>query len=109
MSNSAQLNRTPAGENQANARPRVFALDPRSLADVKTKIASGAREYDAALAQLTAEAQAALQVGPFSVVNKPVTPPSGDKHDYMSLARYYWPNPNTPDGLPYVERDGEVN
>jgi len=36
-------------------------------------------------------------------------PPSGNKHDYMSLAPYHWPNPNTKDGLPYVRRDGETN
>jgi hypothetical protein len=27
----------------------------------------------------------------------------------MSLAPYWWPNPNTPNHLPYVRRDGEVN
>jgi hypothetical protein len=36
-------------------------------------------------------------------------PPSGTKHDYMSLARYFWPDPAKPDGLPYIQRDGESN
>ena len=27
----------------------------------------------------------------------------------MSIAPYWWPNPNTPNGLPYVRRDGEIN
>jgi len=27
----------------------------------------------------------------------------------MSIAPYWWPNPNTPNGLPYIRRDGEVN
>ena len=44
-----------------------------------------------------------------SVIDKPAPGPSGDKHDYLSLATYYWPNPNTPNGLPYVGRDGETN
>ena len=35
--------------------------------------------------------------------------PSGDKHDYVSYARYWWPNPDTPDGLPYIRRDGKTN
>ncbi len=26
--------------------------------------------------------------------------PSGDPHDYMSMGPYWWPNPDTPDGLP---------
>jgi hypothetical protein len=30
-------------------------------------------------------------------------------HDYWSLSPYWWPNPDTPDGLPYVYRDGELN
>lgn len=32
-----------------------------------------------------------------------------DKHDYVSLATYYWPNENTKDGLPYVLHDGNSN
>lgn len=38
-----------------------------------------------------------------------MTPPSGDKHDYISMGRYWWPNPDTKDGLPYVRRDGHSN
>jgi len=30
--------------------------------------------------------------GPWSVMNKTVTPPSGNMHDYLSWAPYYWPN-----------------
>jgi len=36
-------------------------------------------------------------------------PPSGDKHDYLSQAPYFWPNPNTTNGLPYINRDGQRN
>ena len=54
-------------------------------------------------------AGAALSAGPFSVTDKAVVPPSGDKHDDMSQAPYWWPNPATPNGLPYVQRDGERN
>ena len=36
-------------------------------------------------------------------------PPSGNKHDYMSMAPYFWPNPATASGLPFVNRDGEMN
>jgi hypothetical protein len=31
----------------------------------------------------------------------------GGKHDYYSNGDYWWPNPDTPDGLPFVRRDGE--
>lgn len=43
----------------------------------------------------------------YSVVDKQISPPSGDKHDYLHPAPYWWPNPKTADGLPYVRRDGE--
>ncbi len=46
---------------------------------------------------------------PVSVLDKSVTPPSGDKHDYMSMGPYWWPNPDTKDGLPYIRKDGERN
>lgn len=32
-----------------------------------------------------------------------------DKKDYMSLSIYFWPNPDTKDGLPYVGKDGITN
>ena len=44
-----------------------------------------------------------------SVMDKEVTPPSGDKHDYMSQAPYWWPDPSKPDGKPYIRKDGERN
>ncbi len=59
--------------------------------------------------QLLRDAEQALTTGPFSVLDKPMLPPSGDKHDYYSVGPYWWPNPATADGLPYVRRDGEVN
>lgn len=54
-------------------------------------------------------ADRALNAGPFSVTDKTLIANSGDPHDYTSLSRYWWPNPNTEDGLPYVQRDGESN
>lgn len=44
-----------------------------------------------------------------SVMDKRLTPASGDKHDYFSYGPYWWPDPTKPDGLPYIRRDGEVN
>ena len=62
-----------------------------------------------AWAALKADADKALAVDRFSVVDKTTTPPSGDKHDYMTQAPYWWPDPKKPDGLPYIRRDGERN
>ena len=55
------------------------------------------------------DANSALKFGPVSVMEKTFSPPSGNKHDYMSLAPYYWPDPTKPDGLPYIRKDGETN
>jgi hypothetical protein len=89
--------------------PQGYLLDGKHLQAVRERANSGDKTYDTALAALRREAQAALKAGSYSVVNKKATPPSGDKHDYMTLATYFWPNPETPDGLPYIRRDGERN
>ena len=44
-----------------------------------------------------------------TVMDKAEVPPSGDRHDYLSQAPYWWRNPDTADGLPYVQRDGHFN
>jgi hypothetical protein len=89
--------------------PRVFLLDARRLAEARRSVRAGDRSFDAALGKLERDARKALGAGPFSVTTKAATPPSGDKHDYMSQAPYFWPNPKTPSGLPYIRRDGERN
>jgi hypothetical protein len=61
------------------------------------------------LAAIRADADRALKKAPTSVMDKHATPPSGDKHDYMSLAPYWWPNPDTPNHLPYIRKDGQHN
>ena len=35
--------------------------------------------------------------------------PSKDPRDYISLSRYWWPNSDTKDGLPYIRHDGKSN
>ena len=35
--------------------------------------------------------------------------PTSDPHDYVSIGTYWWPNPKTADGLPFVRRDGETS
>src|SRR6266581_4218992 len=89
--------------------PRVFLLDARQLQLTRQRVRDGDKSLTAAWARLEREAQKALSEGPFSVVNKSVTPPSGDKHDYMTQAPYFWPDPKSPNGLPYIRRDGERN
>ena len=67
---------------------------------------SGAKR---AIAALNSDAHDASDLAPVSVLDKTTTPPSGDKHDYMSQAPYWWPDPSKPGGRPYIRKDGERN
>jgi hypothetical protein len=58
---------------------------------------------------LIESAEQALNEDLLSVMQKDRVAASGDKHDYLSLAPYWWPDPDQPDGLPYIRRDGRVN
>jgi hypothetical protein len=91
------------------AAPRVFLLDAQFLQASRQKLSAGDQSLAPALVELERDAQDALQAGTYSVTTKKVAPPSGDKHDYMSEAPYFWPNPKTTNGLPYIRRDGERN
>ena len=87
----------------------LIILEGHALAQVKQRLQAGDAALAPSLNKLKRDADRALLGGPLSVTEKSITPPSGDKHDYMSIAPYWWPNPNTANGLPYVRRDGEVN
>jgi len=91
------------------ASPRVFILDADVLRANRKRLRTGDEVLKRALARLRRAADSALKAGPFSVTDKSVPPPSGDKHDYQSLGPYWWPNPKKPDGKPYIRKDGEVN
>ena len=97
--------------NAANAPTTypLWTLDKQSLVQTQQKILAADPAVLPAYQALQERATKAL-VAPYrSVVNKTLTPPSGSKNDYMSMGPYWWPNPNTPNGLPYVQRDGQRN
>lgn len=90
--------------------PRVYhAARPGSLADAERRLAAGDAELAGVLDTLVREADKLLAVRPPSVTQKLRPAPSGDPHDYCSLAPYYWPDASQPDGLPYERRDGRRN
>ena len=86
-----------------------FGAEPGALEKAKQAIAAGDPVLVGALKKLKQDAEKALLVAPASVTEKQKLPPSGDAHDYMSLAPYFWPDPAKPKGLPYLRKDGEVN
>jgi hypothetical protein len=91
------------------AAPRVFLLDGERLQEGRRRARDGDPRVQVALRDLLRNADRALEEGPFSVMHKTLTPPSGDKHDYISFGPYWWPDPDQPDGLPYIRKDGETN
>jgi len=46
---------------------------------------------------------------PVVITSNRSTAADGEMNSYVSLACYWWPNPNTENGLPYIRIDGEVN
>jgi hypothetical protein len=89
--------------------PLIFLHAPEVVARHKARYLADPRHPEPTLSRLLDEAREARAARPFSVTEKTALPPSGDKHDYLSLAPYAWPDPRKPNGLPYVIRDGKTN
>src|SRR5262245_27147714 len=100
---------TRADDRPGPAAPRVFQFDGARIAEVRRRIERGDARLSAAVDRLRARADEAMRTPVLSVADKPQTPPSGDKHDYLSMAPYWWPDPDKPDGKPYIRKDGRVN
>jgi unsaturated chondroitin disaccharide hydrolase len=90
------------------AVPRTILVRGERLAESKRRLAVGDTSLTPTFVVLIDSARAALASTPLSVMQKKKIPPSGDKHDYMSMAPYWWPDPGKPNGLPFIRRDGEV-
>lgn len=104
-----------SGINTAFAQHNILSksdmvkVDFKILAANKIKLRSKDATLLPAYNNLIQEADKALKYEPVTVMQKTAFPPSGDKHDYMSIGPYWWPDPKKPNGLPYKRRDGEVN
>jgi hypothetical protein len=86
-----------------------YSMDILELSKNKQKIMAKDTSVMPAYRQLIKDAENALEVKPMSVMEKKNNPPSGNKHDYMSLAPYYWPDPTKENGIPYIRKDGQIN
>lgn len=99
----------PAQAHRQPVKPAVFVLNAEALEKNRKSINAKDPSLMPAYRQLLKDADKALQFGPVSVMEKKNEPPSGNKHDYMSLAPYFWPDPAKADGLPYIRKDGQTN
>ena len=72
-------------------------LDEQHLQYVKQHLSEPS--YAQAYRALEKQAKYDLMMKPLSVMSKDYVPASGTKHDYVSLARYAWPDETKPNGL----------
>ena len=92
-----------------SAQARTFALSSERLLAQRLFFATPTGQNHPELVKLLVEAEQALQLREASVMDKTSVAASGDKHDYLSLGPYWWPDPEKPNGLPYIRKDGNVN
>ncbi|MCT7943013.1 alginate lyase family protein [Shewanella holmiensis] len=86
-------------------------LDEATLAASRTLLKSeqATDNMKQSYQRLLEEAGNSKNMAAFSVTHKGFTPPSGDKHDYMSISPYWWPDTTKADGLPWIRHDGKTN
>ena len=105
--NAKEISKTKNCKPEVLNTPIFWETD--RLAVVKTRLEAKEAALMPAYDALIKRANTALSVAPYSVTDKKRPGPSGDLHDYVSLSRYFWPNPKTKDGLPYIRKDGQSN
>ncbi|MDJ0364425.1 alginate lyase family protein [Hymenobacter sp. H14-R3] len=92
-----------------SAPPAFLLLDPTAMAAYKAAYRAGNSLQKSIVSDVLRQADRALAHAPYTIATKPQVPPSGDKHDYLSQAPYWWPDPSKPSGLPYIQKDGLHN
>lgn len=97
------------GVSTAATQDSCLTYDCEQMLVIKAKIADHDIHYAPAWQTLIQQADAALVHPVYSVTEKTLTPASGDKHDYYSFGPYWWPDPDTKDGMPYIRKDGKIN
>ena len=88
--------------------PRTILAHGEYLAQSRQLFARGGGARKSAFDALLDSARLALAATPLSVMQKRNTPSSGDKHDFMSMAPYWWPDSSRPHGLPFIKKDGQM-
>jgi hypothetical protein len=95
--------------NVKSTERKTTVVDFDKVIMVKSSLKKGEKTFQKAYSSLIKSADKALIKELTSVMQKTQTPPSGSKHDYLSLAPYFWPDPSKTDGLPWIRKDGQVN
>jgi hypothetical protein len=94
-----------------NGAAHLWLTDQSDLEGLRLRVRAGdpavAPDRDALRTRATFLIQSPAPV----VTDKTFTAhsPSRDPHDYVSVGTYFWPNPETADGVPYIRRDGRIS
>ncbi|GAA4379567.1 alginate lyase family protein [Hymenobacter koreensis] len=97
------------GAAQAAAPNTLRLLDSAAMTAYRAAYRRGSLAETQAVQAVLRQADQALKRGPYTVTDKKQLPPSGDRHDFVSQAPYFWPDPRKPGGRPYIQKDGLVN
>ena len=94
-----------------NKKTGDFLLqDEQQLSILKKQYQAGDTAISNRVNVLLMDADKELAAGPYSVtLHKTRVAPSGNPHDYLSQAPYWWADPSKPDGKPYIRKDGQRN
>ena len=88
--------------------PKVYFSTPERIVAIK-KAAQTDSAVKKNIIKLAAKADRIFNKKFSSVMDKKFIHPCGNEHEYMSLARYYWPDSTKPDGSKYIRKDGQSN
>lgn len=98
-----------AGQAFAKKYPDTIIFSPEVMVETKRRVQLREPALMPAFTKLIEEADRAITAPAESVALKTAPGPSGDMHDYWSVAPYWWPDPKRPNGKPYIRHDGERN
>ena len=91
---------------QSTDKPATISFAYSDLLEIRKNIKKS--NYHVAYKNLLAVADKILAKTPAKVTDGDM-PPTGDRHDFYTIGKFSWPNPNTPDGMPYIRGDGKYN
>lgn len=85
---------------------RLIHYKETTLAETKLGWQQGDRHATDVVSTLLQAAESMIDLGPYSVLDKISMLPSGDRHDYLNPAPYWWRDPNQPDSAAH-RQDGK--
>ncbi|ANH81681.1 hypothetical protein A8C56_12425 [Niabella ginsenosidivorans] len=95
------------GQTKSN-EPNCVTFSYNDLLAIRKSINARKSEYLPSYKHLLANADRLLKTKPEKVTDGDL-PPTGDVHDYYTIGKFSWRNPNTPNGMPYIRGDGKYN